>query len=215
MDIDLRLHENPRIDALTAAECLQWVLEFIRQDLSGLPPEEITAIGDDLRHATAPPEIWKKPCTDIPPERVLALQQEIRQGIQAAFAQTVSMADVSMMYRGCQMPGGWTIALSAVHVFRVGSAEGNFRILCVGDHTEERDDILVGVVNLLSKFGDRLRTCPVCRTPFLRWYRQEYCQQRCSDKVRNRRRLDRRAGQRKSQGPDVTKLPDTAPLTTA
>jgi len=199
--IALGPHENLRIDALTAAECLQWVLEFIRWDLDTVPPGELEAIGDDLRHATVPSEMREKPCRDMPAAQVHALQQEIRQGIQAAFAESVSMADLTKMYFGQKTPAGWTIPLSAVHVFRVGydCPGGYFRILCVGDHTEERENILIGVVNLLSKFGDRLRTCQVCGTPFLRQYRQEYCTVRCSNKVRNRRRLDRQADQRKTR----------------
>lgn len=147
-----------------------------------------------------PADVREKPCVDMPAAQVLALQQEIRQGIQATFAESVSMANVTKMYFGEKPPAGWTIQLSAVHVFRVGfdCPGGYFRIICVGDHTEEREAILIGVVNLLSKFGDRLRTCQVCRTPFLRQYRQEYCTVRCSNKVRNRRRLDRKADERKS-----------------
>jgi hypothetical protein len=207
--IALGPHKNPRVDGLTADECLQWVLEFIRRDLDTVPPEELEAIGDDLRHATVPSEMREKPCTDIPAEQVRALQQEIRQGIQAAFAESVSMADLTMIARGQKMPTGWTVPLSATHVVRVRFGD-HFRILCVGEHTEDRDAILVGVVNLLSYFGDRLRTCQVCGTPFLRQYRQEYCNVRCSNKVRNKRRLDRR-----SQRRSATKSADAASLTIA
>jgi hypothetical protein len=215
--VALRPHENPRIDALTDAECLQWVLEFIRRDLDTVPPGELEAIGDDLRHATVPSLMREKPCIDMPASQVRALQHEIRQGIQATFAESVSMADLTRISSGQKTPTGWTIQLSAVHVFRVGydCPGGYFRILCVGEHTDEGMDILIGVVNLLSKFGDRLRTCQVCGTPFLRQYRQEYCTVRCSNKVRNRRRLDRMADQRKSQGHGVTRVPDATSLTTA
>jgi hypothetical protein len=58
--------------------------------------------------------------------------------------------------------------------------------------------ILTGVANLLLKFGERLLTCQVCGTLFMRQYRQEYCTVRCSNKVRNRRRLDRKANQQKT-----------------
>ena len=98
--IALGPHENPRIDALTDAECLQWVLDFIRKDLDTLPPGEIEAIGDDLRHATVPSEMREQPCTAMPAAEVRAFQQEIRQGIQAAFAESVSMSDVTKMYFG-------------------------------------------------------------------------------------------------------------------
>jgi hypothetical protein len=215
--IALGPHENPRIDALTPAECLQWVLDFIRRDLDTLPPGEVETLGHDLQHAVVPADVREKPCIDMPAAQVRALQQEIRQGIQATFAESVSMADLTKMYFGQKTPAGWTIQLSAVHVFRVGydCPGGYFRILCVGDHTEEREAILIGVVNLLSKFGDRLRTCQVCGTPFLRQYRQEYCQIRCSNKVRNRRRLDRKADQQKSQKRGVTGFPASTSLTTA
>ena len=210
-------HKNPRIDELTAAECLQWVLEFIRRDLEPLTPEKIEAIGDDLVHATVPSDVREKPCPEIPAAQVIALQQEIRQGIEATFAELVPRTHLTKMYFGEKTPAGWTIQLSAVHVFRVGDdcSGGYFRILCMGDHTEVRDTILIGVVNLLSKFGDRLRTCQVCGTPFLRRYRQEFCNVRCSNKRRNRRRLDRKAHERKREELGVTDVPTAASLTTA
>jgi hypothetical protein len=214
MDIDLRPHENPRIDAFTPTECLQWVLEFIQRDLDRLAPEEIEALGHDLRHATVFQELHKRPCTGIPAAQVRELQQEIRQGVHTVLADSVSMNDLTTISRGDKLPGGWTIPLSSAHVRRVRSGN-SFRILCVGDHTDDRDAIRVGVVTLLSIFGDRLRTCEVCGTPFLRRYRQEYCGVRCSNKVRNRRRLDRQADQRKRQRRGTPSLPDTAALTTA
>ncbi len=199
--VELGPHKNPRIDPLTDAECLQWVLAFIRLDLGVLREEEIETLGDDLLHATVSPDVREKPCPEIPAIQVIALQHEIRQGIQCTLTELVPMTELAKMYFRQRPPAGWTVQLSAVHVCRVGydGPDGYFRILCMGDHAEIRDSIVIGVINLLSKFGDRLRLCRVCGTPFLRQYRQEYCQVKCSNKVRNRRRLDRKADQQKAQ----------------
>jgi hypothetical protein len=94
--------------------------------------------------------------------------------------------------------GGWVLPATATHLVRVhlDPRGRHVRIWRVGESTDQRTAILEGIANLLVKFGDRLITCPVCGTPFLRQYRQAYCGIRCSNKVRNRRRLDRQAQQR-------------------
>jgi hypothetical protein len=67
-------HENPRIDALTDAQRLRWVLDFIQWDLAALPAEELVTLGDDLQHAMAP---WwvqeKRQCTEMSAAEVRAL----------------------------------------------------------------------------------------------------------------------------------------------
>ena len=57
---------------------------------------------------------------------------------------------------------------------------------------EERDGIIEGVWNLLIAGSDRLRTCADCSKPFVARKRQEYCSLECSQRIRNRRKKERR-----------------------
>jgi hypothetical protein len=50
------------------------------------------------------------------------------------------------------------------------------------------DNVRWGVVNLLLSTGENLLACAECGEPFVRKRRQEYCSERCSQKVRDRRR---------------------------
>jgi hypothetical protein len=50
------------------------------------------------------------------------------------------------------------------------------------------DGVRSGVVNLLLAAGENLLACAECGAPFVRERRQEYCSERCSQRVRNRRR---------------------------
>lgn len=206
--IELKPHENPRIDPLTDAQRLRWVLEFIRLDLDVLTPEKLAAVGDDLLHAAAPWWVqapwWKKrgqgQCTDMPAAAVRPLQQEIREGIQMVMAEPIDIIETTLIYSGYREQKGWVLPVAATRVHRVlfdrhGRHAG---IESVRESTDKRTAILHGVVNLMQMFGDRLCTCQVCGTLFLRQYRQEYCGTKCSNKVRNKRRLDRKSDQRKT-----------------
>jgi len=200
-------HKNPRIDALTESGRLRWVLEFIRRDLDTVPLEEIKAIGDDLQHATSPWWVgatWRqgkiRECTDMSAVDVRALQQEIRARIQDVMGESLSFTESVQTSLGLIRPGGWTIEGSRSRIVR-GHLYGDKcapRIWRIRESTDERMAILEGVATLMVTLSDRLSICPVCETLFVRQHRQEYCTVRCSNKVRNRRRLDRKADQRKS-----------------
>jgi hypothetical protein len=198
MPLELRRYENPRIDGLTDAGRLRWVLEFSRKDLDALPSEELEAIAVDLRDATAPWLAQKRPCMTMPAAQLRALQQEISQGIQAVLGDLVPSVDAIMMSLGSKPPRGWVLPETPTHLVRVNLDDhgGYIRIWRIGEGTDERTAIVEGIARLMGQFGDRLCTCPVCGTPFLRQYRQAYCTVRCSNKVRNKRRLDRQAHQR-------------------
>ena len=192
-------HKNPRIDALTSAERLRWVLEFIRRDLDALPSESLETLGDDLQHATAPWWVaasWVegkvRECTDMPAADVYALQQEIREGIHAIMGQSITVSEFTKLGMGLARPPGWVLPVAATHLLRVVDHRGDFfQIYCVDEKTTERIAILTGVANLIVTCGARLCICPVCDTLFLRRYRQAYCTVKCSNKVRNRRRKNR------------------------
>jgi hypothetical protein len=212
--IVLKPHENPRIDPLTDAERLRWVLEFIWRDLAALPAEELVTLGDDLVHAVAP---WwvqeKRQCTEMSGAEVLALQQEIHEGVNKATGTSIDVREMMMISSGHAHPhGGWVLPQAAMHLVRLRQRfrEGDYLcIMCVSECTNNQMAIRTGVVNLLLKFGERLLTCPVCGTLFLREYRQAYCTVKCSNKVRNKRRLDRKSHRR-----GIASSTDTASLTT-
>jgi hypothetical protein len=50
------------------------------------------------------------------------------------------------------------------------------------------DNIRWGVVNLLLSAGENLLACKECGEPFVRERRQVFCSERCSQRVRDRRR---------------------------
>jgi hypothetical protein len=204
MSITIRLeaHKNPRIDALTPAERLRWILGFMQRDLEALPSKELEALGDDLLHATAPWWVEKKrQCTDMSADQVRALQQEIRDGVQAAMGTSINEIEIARIHWGHAHPhGGWVLPQAATHLLRLRFRVRDYvGIMCVSESTNDRTAILTGVANLLITCGDRLSTCPVCGTLFLRQYRQEYCNVRCSNKVRNRRRKSRQTHQKNGQ----------------
>lgn len=205
--IALEPHKNPRIDALTVTQRLRWALEFIRRDLDELTPEELAAIGDDLVHATAPWWVeagWMdgktRQCTEILAEDVRVWQQEIRKGIYALIGPSIPMTELSLIRANRAPPVGWALPVSATYLVPVRfDLRGDYvQILCMDESTNDQTAILHGVANLIVLCRTRLRACPVCGSPFLRQYRQEFCQAKCSVKVRNRRRLDRKADQRKT-----------------
>jgi hypothetical protein len=50
------------------------------------------------------------------------------------------------------------------------------------------DNVRWAVVNLLLSAGENLLACRECGEPFVRERRQKYCSERCSQKVRDRKR---------------------------
>jgi hypothetical protein len=206
--IQLEPHKNPRLDGLTGAQRLRWVLEFIRRDLDRMTANDLQAIGDDLLHAAAPwwvdgdPQTvgWARRvslCTDgMPLAQIRALQQEIRDMIHTVLSQSVSLTEMTMISFGHTTPKGWPLPETRTHLVRWQPHRHLTRIVMIDELIDARSAIVHGIASLLTQFGDRLKTCEVCGAPYLRRYRQQYCTNRCSVKVRNRRRLDRKSHQR-------------------
>jgi hypothetical protein len=223
--IALKPHENPRIDAMTAAKRLRWALEFIRRDLDALPSEMLEALGDDLLHATAPWVVgapwWEgktRPCTEMPAAEVRALQQDIRECVQSVTGNPIDIIDTMIIRPEPEPPHGWIIPEGPERLVRVRFGRGYERIVWLSRKMNERTQILRGVAQLLTQFTDRLETCPVCGTLFLRQYRKKYCGVKCSNKVRNKRRLDKKTHERQ-QGTNMkrraVRVPRTPVVTTA
>jgi hypothetical protein len=219
MSFTLTPHHNPRIDGLTEAGRLRWILEFTRMDLQAMPTEAVKAIGDDLRHAAAPWYSHVQESAPMPADQVQALQEEIRRGIHAVLSDSIDFLEFMRISRGDRGPkAGWALPVAARHLVPVRIGRQNqAKLLCVSQGENEWAEILDGVGGLLSKLYDQLRTCSVCGTLFVRQYRQEYCTVRCSNKVRNRRRLDRnrKTQQLKTPRRHVMAVPDMPSSTTA
>ena len=163
-------------------------------------------MGDDLLHAAAPWWVeapWTdgktRECTNMPPADLQALQQEIKECVQSVIGPPIEITEMTKIHAGLTAPRGWVIPEGPARLVRVRFAFDYERIICVSESTNDRTAVLTGVANLLIEFTDRVTTCPVCETPFLRQYRQEYCTVRCSNKVRNRRRSVRQAHQKNGQ----------------
>src|SRR5688572_20240713 len=93
--LSLEPHANPRIDALSDDQRLRWVLEFIHRDIEALPSEAVEALGDDLRHATAPGWVQEGYCAeDMSIAEVCALQKDIREGIYAALGNSIDFKEM-------------------------------------------------------------------------------------------------------------------------
>lgn len=216
LTIDLTPHENPRIDALTGAQRLRWLLAFVQQDLEALPSDALEALRDDLRHATSPAWVQDHACTNVPAADVRALQAEIRAGVHALMGDALDFKDLTHIDRG-QPPahGAWLLPEAPTYLLRVRMDRHGHRVrlFCMSPRTTDREAILMGAANLLSTYGDRLYACPECRTPFLKRYRQTYCSGRCGNNARNHRRLERQAEQRKHPRRRRAGAGETAALT--
>jgi hypothetical protein len=189
------------------------VLEFIRRDLDGMTADELKAMGDDLLHATAPWVVddatdtveWMRgirTCIEgMPAAQVRILQQEIQQCVQTVMGEPIDdWKAMSMIHAGHANPQGWVRPEARTHLVRWRpSRQLPYRIVEVREGTTVRAAILNGVADLLIALSPRLKACNVCGSTFLARYRQEFCHVRCSNKVRNRRRLDRKAAQKKPQ----------------
>ena len=156
-------------------------------------------------------------CTEILAEEVRGWQEEIRKGIYTLIGPSIPMTELSMIQANRACPVGWALPVSATYLVPVRfDLRGDYvRILSMDESTNDRAAILHGVANLILMCRTRLRACPVCGSPFLRQYRQEYCEVKCSNKVRNKRRLDRKADQQKRHKRGVKRSADTASLTMA
>jgi hypothetical protein len=169
----------------TSEDCLRWVLKFSRQNLDLLRPEERTALAADIRllHAI--------PLTDFStPDRRLEEQfvqpdeptsdQELR-GLQAEIAEGISalLSDP---------PGKWELPTRKAFLTRTVPPDSRSPRIIIRWEGDTRAMTIGRIVGLILHFGDRLRACPVCHTPFLSVRRQAYCSPACSQHERDRRK---------------------------
>jgi hypothetical protein len=169
---------------------LRWVIDFVnREDLNELQAGEWLDLEADLyalvvasgyqpsAHSGDP----RPP--DLSHDTIADLHREIRRGIHHD------------LLRGA----GWVIAFPRVGTNQLGKLKrqvirrrktGLVRTVYEGNVSSL---VPMAVADLLTAEGHRLRGCQECRRVFVRVKRQEFCDSRCSQRVRTRRFRRRRA----------------------
>jgi hypothetical protein len=176
-DLDQRDLAVRRLGATWKARLAWTVHEFLRRDLTRCRPEELVALGYDLRSLPPPlGTLTRSAQTPLPPATVQQIHEEVTRGL----ARLLST-------EGAGLRGGWTLPPpTAVRLVRVGDA-----IRRVQESRDEAAAIVAAIGELLVHAGDDLRACPVCARPFVRQGRRRFCSERCSMKVRNDNRPPR------------------------
>jgi hypothetical protein len=158
----------------TAHEQLRWVVDhFAGRDLSTARPEELIAVGYDLRVLGVRGWQGERDVGPMSETDVRARQREIAEGLRSYLT-----------------AGSWKGLPAPKAVFLLRGATGRGQRVWHGD---ERQMIVNAVAELLVQAGDRLRFCAEsnCGRPFFAVKRQAYCSVRCSQKTRDRRKRAR------------------------
>lgn len=169
---------------------LRWVVhEFARRDLTAARPEELLALGYDLRALTPPiGTITRSEHTPMPPAALRRLHADVNAGLRRILSPEVSFGRRRLMTAetayGIGGSGGWTLpSPKRVRIVRVGTA-----FMRVEESRNEAASVLAAIAEHIVRAGDDLRTCPECGRPFIRTGRRKFCEERCSMRVRNRKR---------------------------
>jgi hypothetical protein len=164
---------------LTPEDQLRWVIQFTRENLDALSPAERVARGYRLRVLDQPsrPLAIEDAWEPMPDVRLGKLQAEIAAGLRALVGEEgrweVPRAEVSADLTRVYDPGQKT--------FRLGLAWAG----------REPEIILHQIANLVHRYGQRLRACARCQSPFLPKKRQIYCSRACSQAVQTQRYRER------------------------
>ena len=170
----------------TREERLRWVVsEFARKDLDVLRPEELVALGYDLRQLMSPPWGTRRPHGPLPGEVVRRVQRDVKNGLRALLNERRSPAT-----RGWDLPAGTD---RLIRWSAPGSKKATFALRSSGD---EYTVIMRGVAHLVINAGAGLRACKECQSPFLAVKRQEYCEPTCGQRARDRRKKRERENRR-------------------
>lgn len=156
---------------------LQWVLDFVKKDLSRMQSEERGALGDDLR-ALHNADRWHTAYSSglTMPDRLLkTIHRDIKVGLSALFSERPDSE--------WRCPPPKTIALHRMNPLK--SKRTRFQQYYTGD---EKAAIIGSVVALLLQCQERVRACERCRQPFVREKKQKFCTEECSQAERNYRK---------------------------
>lgn len=175
-----RIGKNP-------VERLKWILRFAQIDLPAMRPEERVALARDLA-------LFQDLCTvQIPgPFPAVAFLSENQPPMPDATLAAIH-AELADGLRALMSGAPWGISeVRQVQVIRA-SKEGapRTRFLIAWDTGGDiRQAVLSAVGRLITEHGQKVRACPECRKVFVATRRQEYCDTRCSQRVRNQRRKE-------------------------
>jgi hypothetical protein len=175
-DLDQRDLAIRRLGA-TPKDQLRWLVhEFARRALALTRPEELIALGYDLRALAAPPgTLTRSRHAPLPIAAIKRIHDDVNAGLQRLLSS--ESADLTK--------GGWEFSPPArVRVVR----RGEF-FLWVRDSQDEVASILAAIGELIVRAGSgELRACRECQRPYIRTGRRRFCDERCSMRARNRKR---------------------------
>ncbi len=173
-DLDRRDLAVRRLGA-TVKDRLRWVVhEFARRDLAIARPEELVALGYDLRALTPP--VGTVTSSEHSPLPVTAIKQ-LHADVNLGLRQLLSADSTGLA-------GGWPLPPpKGVRIVRLG---GYFML--VQESRDEHASILAAIAELIVRAGADLRACTECGRAFVRTGRRMFCEERCSMRIRNRKR---------------------------
>jgi hypothetical protein len=174
-DLDQRDLAIRRMGA-TSTDQLRWIVhEFARRELALTRPEELIALGYDLRVLAAPiGTLTRSRHAPLPVAAIKRIHDDVNTGLQRLLSS--ESAD--------PRKGGWEVPPpTRVRIVRQG---GFFHR--VEDSQDEVASILAAIGELIVRAGSELRACRECQRPFVRTGRRRFCDERCSMRVRNRNR---------------------------
>jgi hypothetical protein len=169
----------------TPEQQLRWVVNFIKTDFGRLRPEEITALGWDLRELYPRGSMTLQPKGPMPADEVRAIQQILKEGIEKLIRQDGEV---------------WYVPGVPLGIFRRNATtDRRAKLAFQHEALEEKASIVAGVVDLIRRAGDRLHACDICGQPLVVNKRRTHCSERCAQKARNDRRVPRASKRRRGR----------------
>jgi hypothetical protein len=176
----------------TAEERLRWVVDFAYRDLGRLQPEELIALGYDLRAAATPPVGWlvERPAAPVEVDALRSVQETLATGLR-----TLLLEDRHWRQAIVRQQSGWRLRGSnnarLVRLTAPDARDAVFTVVTAAG--TETDAFVYGVAELIVRAGRHLRACRRCHTPFVAPRRQVlYCSRTCGDAFRNVAKLAKR-----------------------
>lgn len=161
----------------TSDSRLRWVLDFVKQDLSRMRPEERRTLGDDLR-ALHNADRWHTAYSSgltMPDRLMKTIQRDIKAGLTALFSEQPD--------NEWKCPPPKTITIHRMNP--LNSKRTRFQQYYTGD---EKAAIFGSVMNLILQCQERVRACERCGQPFVRVRKQKFCDKDCGQAERNYRK---------------------------
>jgi hypothetical protein len=160
---------------------LRWAVhEFARRDLTLARPEELVALGYDLRVLPQPVgTMTSSPHAPMPVRAIKRLHTQVNAGLRRL---------LSTDSAGLQ--GGWVVPPpKRMRLVRIGDV-----FMWVQESRDEIASAVAAIGELIVHAGEDLKSCPECGRPFIRTGRRAFCEERCSMRVRNRNRPKEKKG---------------------